>query len=232
MSECYTILIVDDEPRLRDMIRMILENRDYNVIEASNGLEAVTLAKIKSPDLILLDIMMPQMDGFAACRQIREFSSVPIIMLTAKGEDYDQVNGLESGADDYIIKPFTPMVLVARIEANIRRFTNELQVVSEERKIIFKEMIIDIESREVMISGERIDINRREFELLVYMAKNHGISLSLDQLLEKVWGYDYLGSDNTVYTHINRLRKKLGIYEKYIKTIRGYGYKFEVDYEK
>lgn len=226
MSNKQRILVVDDETRLREMIRMILENRGYSVTEAKNGLEAINFVKTTPPDLILLDVMMPVIDGFNACEQIREFYKGPIIMLTAKGEDYDQVQGLEKGADDYIVKPFTPMVLAARIQAALRRSHP-----NEPDKIIIGDLVIDKKAREVLIVGQSIDLNRKEYELLLYLAENCKITLSRDQILEHVWGYDYLGSESTVDSHMNRLRKKLGVCDQYVKTLRGFGYKFEVPHE-
>jgi len=216
-----TILVVDDETRLRDLLRIVLENRGYCVIEAKNGKEALSVFEEASPDMVILDVMMPVMDGLAACERIRTISACPILMLTAKGEDYDQVDGFESGADDYIIKPFTPMVLVARVEALFRRCRNQ-------RRTIFGHMKIDIAAREVYIDDVSVVLSRKEFDLLVYLADNESISLSRDQILESVWGYDYLGTSNTVDTHINRLRTKLGVCSAYINTLRGYGYRFEV----
>ncbi len=175
---------------------------------------------------------MPVMDGFTACQRIREFSKCPIIMLTAKGEDYDQVNGLTYGADDYVIKPFTPMVLVARIEAVLRRFQSTEKSGKQDEALILGGLMIDQKGRSVVVSGKNIDLSRKEFDLLAYMAQNYDISLSRDQLLENVWGYDYLGSESTVDSHVNRLRNKLESCGRYLKTVRGYGYKFEVDHEK
>lgn len=218
-----TILVVDDEQRLRGMLRTILENRGYSVFEASNGIEALKAFRAIRPDLVLLDVMMPEMDGFEALVEIRKSSQCPVIMLTAKGEDYDQVEGLEKGSDDYVIKPFTPMVLVSRIEAVLRRSNMESQPVDT-----YGDLRIDEKARSVYIGTSSVNLNRKEFDLLKTLTANHSISMSRDQLLEKVWGYDYLGSDSTVDTHINRLRGKLGQAGSYIKTIRGYGYKFEV----
>jgi two-component system response regulator ResD len=218
------ILIVDDEKKIREMIRMVLSSRGYEVCEASNGVEAFEKVKADLPDLVIMDAMMPIMNGFESCKKIREESDCPIIMLSAKGEAYDQVNGLESGADDYMIKPFTPMVLVAKIEAMLRRANFK-----ETATISSGPLSIDKNSREVFINNDAVNLNRKEFELLYYLINNPKISLSRDQILEFVWGYDYLGSDNTVDTHVNRLRKKMGPYSGYIKTIRGYGYRFEVD---
>lgn len=223
MDEKKLIMVVDDENRIREMLRMILENRGYRVIEAGDGQSAVTYARDLEPDLILLDIMMPVMDGIDSCRKMREFYEGPILMLTAKGEDYDQVNGLESGADDYIIKPFTPMVLAARVEAALRRHGT-----TDKNQKSFGGLIIDTNARVVKVEGQNIDMSLKEFDLLYYLADNSHISLSRDQILQSVWGYDYLGTESTVDTHINRLRKKLGSHSDYILTVRGYGYRFEV----
>ena len=218
-----TILIVDDEERMREMLKAILGNRGFSTFGASNGDEALRAFKAIQPDMVILDVMMPVMDGFEVLSKIRESSSSPIIMLTAKGEDYDQVEGLEKGADDYIIKPFTPMVLISRIEAVFRRTAGRTS-----SNDTFGDIRIDKNARSVFLGTKQLQLNRKEFDLLFTLTANHDISLSRDQLLEKVWGYDYLGSDSTVDTHINRLRSKLGKAAAYIKTIRGYGYKFEV----
>ena len=217
------ILVVDDEPSIRDLLRVVLESRGFDVIEADNGKTALCAFEEGTPDMVILDVMMPQMDGFECCRRLRTVSDCPILMLTAKGEDYDQVSGLDYGADDYVIKPFTPMVLVARMEALFRRSDKEGR-----QRTVFGGMRIDPNGREVFVDEERIALSRKEFDLLKYLAENYNISLSRDQILEYVWGYDYLGSSNTVDTHINRLRNKLGRCGGYIETLRGYGYKFEV----
>lgn len=216
-----TILVADDETRLRDLLRIVLENRGYRVAEAENGKQALLLFEDVSPDMVILDVMMPDMDGLTCCSHLRAKSSCPIMMLTAKGEDYDQVKGFDCGADDYIIKPFTPMVLVARVEALFRRSQGQ-------QRTVFGSVQIDRDAREVTVDGLPAVLSRKEYELLVYLAENENISLSRDQILEYVWGYDYLGSSNTVDTHINRLRTKLGVCGAYIATLRGYGYRFEV----
>lgn len=216
-----TILVVDDETRLRDLLRIVLENRGYRVAEAEDGKQALKVFEEVSPDMVILDVMMPEMDGLACCEQLRARSSCPILMLTAKGEDYDQVKGFENGADDYVIKPFTPMVLVARVEALFRRSQGQ-------QRAAFGSIQIDRDAREVTVDGIEAILSRKEYDLLVYLAENENISLSRDQILEGVWGYDYLGSSNTVDTHINRLRSKLGKCGGYIATLRGYGYRFEV----
>ncbi len=216
-----TILVADDETRLRDLLRIVLENRGYRVEEAEDGKKALKVFEETAPDMVILDVMMPEMDGLSCCEHLRARSSCPILMLTAKGEDYDQVKGFECGADDYIIKPFTPMVLVARVEALFRRSQGQ-------QRTSFGSIQIDRDAREVRVDGNEAPLSRKEYDLLVYLAENENISLSRDQILECVWGYDYLGSSNTVDTHINRLRTKLGKCGGYIATLRGYGYRFEV----
>ncbi len=218
------ILIVDDETSIRDLLRVVLESRGFTVVEAGNGVTALQIFDKETPDMVILDVMMPQMDGFECCRRLRAISDCPVLMLTAKGEDYDQLNGFDTGADDYVIKPFTPMVLVARMEALFRRSEKESHA-----RTTFGSMKIDVNGREVIVDEERLNLSRKEYDLLKYLADNYNISLSRDQILESVWGYDYLGSSNTVDTHINRLRNKLGQCGSYITTLRGYGYKFEVD---
>lgn len=221
------ILVVDDESKLRAMLRMILENRGYEVLEAADGREAVIQAMNAKPDLVILDVMMPVMDGIDCCREIRQFSDCPIIMLTAKGEDYDQVSGLESGADDYVVKPFSTSVLIARVEAALRRSAGIAT-----STLIAGAVTIDTQSREVRLNGEPVELNRKEFDLFYYLCENRDMVLSRTQILENVWGYDYLGSESTVDTHMNRLRKKLGEYGSMVKTVRGVGYRFEVDDEE
>jgi two-component system, OmpR family, response regulator ResD len=218
------ILVVDDEPRIRDLLRVVLESRDFGVIEADNGFDALKELSASLPDMVILDVMMPRMDGFECCRKMRLITNCPILMLTAKGEDYDQVEGLECGADDYMIKPFTPMVLVARVQALMRRSRLE-----SAKGDVFGNLEIDADAREVKVDGISVPLSRKEYDLLMYLKDNYNISLSRDQILESVWGYDYLGSSNTVDTHVNRLRNKLGACGRYITTMRGYGYKFEVE---
>ena len=176
------ILVVDDETRIRDLLRIILESRGFEVIEAKNGQEAVEDAKAYAPDIIIIDVMMPVMDGFESCRQIREFSDCPILMLTAKGEDYDQIEGFDCGADDYVIKPFTPMILEARVKALLRR--SERQGSKEK----FGRLNIDEAARQVWVDDDEVVCNRKEFDLLYYLSRNENISLSRDQILEKCLG--------------------------------------------
>lgn len=221
------ILVVDDESKLRTMLRMILENRNYEVYEAANGQEALAQAMKIQPDLVILDVMMPVMDGIDCCRELRKFSSAPVLMLTAKGEDYDQVSGLESGADDYVVKPFSTSVLMARVESALRRAAGINTSI-----LLAGPVTIDIQAREVHLQGDLVELNRKEFDLFTYLCENRNMVLGRSQILENVWGYDYLGSESTVDTHMNRLRKKLGAYGSLLKTIRGVGYRFEVDDEK
>lgn len=218
------ILVADDEPRIRDLLRIVLENHGFEIAEAEDGEAALNSFASSPPDLVILDVMMPGMDGFECCRRLRSISGCPILMLTAKGEDYDQVEGLESGADDYMVKPFAPMVLAARVQALLRRSARE-----QKQRYTFGGMVIDAEAREVTAEGETLSLSRKEYDLLLYLTENYNISLSREQILESVWGYDYLGSAGTVDTHINRLRSKLGKCGAYIMTLRGYGYRFEVE---
>lgn len=224
MQSEQTILVVDDESRIRDLLRMVLESRGYEVIEARDGVEALEQVAATPPHLVVLDVMMPRMDGFTCCKEMRKMTDSPIMMLTAKGEVYDQVQGLEAGADDYVIKPFTPMVLAARVEALLRRTATTNEALRQ-----YGEIKIDTDARTVVISQQDVELNRKEYELLLYFTNNQHTSLSRAQILEAVWGYDYLGTESTVDTHINRLRKKLGQCSNYIKTVRGYGYRFEAN---
>jgi DNA-binding response OmpR family regulator len=217
-----TVLLIEDDRLIVEPVVRALKGLNYTVLTAYDGAAGLDMALNRQPDLIILDIMLPEMDGWEVCKAVRRKSVVPILMLTAKGEDYDQVEGLESGADDYIIKPFTPMVLAARIQALLRRSG---QSGGGGR---FGNLEIDPDAREVRAGGETVPLSRKEYELLAYLAENNNISLSRDQILESVWGYDYLGSSNTVDTHINRLRTKLGACGSYSGTLRGYGYRFEV----
>ncbi len=221
VEQKHRILVVDDETRIRDLLRIVLQSRGYSVIEAKDGLEAIQSAKDLEPDLIILDVLMPNLNGFDSLKQIRRFSDCPVIMLTAKGEDYDQLEGFDSGADDYVIKPFTPMVLEARVMALLKR-SSKIDV-----RANYGDLRIDEMARQVWVSETEVVLNRKEFDLLSYFAKNENISLNRDQILEKVWGYDYLGTPSTVDAHSNRLRGKLGECGRYIKTLRGYGYRFE-----
>ena len=220
-----TVLVVDDEARMRKLIKDFLMQKGYGILEAGDGEEALkvyeeNLNKIK---LILLDVMMPKLDGWSVLRQIRQDSKVPIIMLTARGEEQDELFGFELGVDEYISKPFSPKILVARVEAILKRTSPELKEQKE-----YGGIVIDPEGRTVTVDGKQIEMSFREYELLKYLVDNEGIALSRDKILNNVWNYDYYGDSRTIDSHIKKIRHKLGKKGKYIKTIRGVGYKFEV----
>ncbi|MDE3839248.1 DNA-binding response regulator [Bacillus methanolicus] len=218
------ILVIDDEEDMRNLLHMYLENSGFHCFEASNGTEGLQAVKTLSPDLVILDIMMPDEDGFQVCKKIREYSSVPIIFLSAKGEEWDKVKALKLGGDDYIVKPFSPGELIARIQAVIRRAGN---VMSEQEKMTIGPITIDKKARRVTISGKDVPLTLKEYELLLYLCSHPSQALSREQLLEHVWGIEYEGSLRTVDTHIKTLRMKLGAPDC-IQTVWGIGYKFEV----
>ena len=220
------ILVVDDESRMRKLVRDFLVRQDFDVIEAGDGEEALDLFyKDKSIALIILDVMMPKMNGWEVCREVRETSKVPIIMLTAKSEESDELMGFDLGVDEYIAKPFSPKILVARVEAILRR-TNKLGDASEVKKA--GAIVLDKTAHEVKLDGKTIDLSFKEFELLDYFLDNQGIALSRERILNSVWNYDYFGDARTIDTHVKKLRRKLGEHGDYIKTVWGMGYKFEV----
>ena len=220
------ILVVDDERLLVKGIKFNLENEGYEVETGSDGEEAVELARTGRFDLIILDLMMPKIDGLQACMKIREFSNVPIIMLTAKGELEDKVNGLELGADDYITKPFEMKEVLARVHAVLRRYGEEEQ---KEKKLVFDKLVINLDSYELLVDGKRVDTPPKELELLYHLASSPNRVFTRNQLLDEVWGFDYFGDSRTVDVHIKRLREKLeGVSDKWsLKTVWGVGYKFE-----
>ena len=221
-----TILVVDDESRMRKLVRDFLVRQDFEVLEAGDGEEALDLFyKDKSIALIILDVMMPKMNGWEVCKEVRESSKVPIIMLTAKSDESDELMGFDLGVDEYISKPFSPKILVARVEAILRR-TNKLGGASEVKKA--GAIVLDKTAHEVKIDGKQIDLSFKEFELLDYFLDNQGIALSRERILNSVWNYDYFGDARTIDTHVKKLRSKLGEYGDYIKTVWGMGYKFEV----
>ena len=220
------ILVVDDESRMRKLVRDFLEKKGFVVMEAGDGEEAMDIFyEEKDIALILLDVMMPKMDGWEVCREIRKNSKVPIIMLTARGDERDELLGFDLGVDEYISKPFSPKILVARVEAILRR-SNNLST-GEIRKAGGIEL--DIAAHEVRIDGKEITLSFKEFELLNYFVMNQGVALSREKILNNVWNYDYFGDARTIDTHVKKLRSKLGEKGEYIKTIWGMGYKFEVD---
>ncbi len=224
--EKLKILVVDDESRMRKLVRDFLVRQDFDVLEAGDGEEALDLFyKDKSIALIILDVMMPKMNGWEVCREVRETSKVPIIMLTAKSDESDELMGFDLGVDEYISKPFSPKILVARVEAILRR-TNKLGEASEIKKA--GAIMLDKTAHEVRIDGKPVDLSFKEFELLDYFLDNQGIALSRERILNSVWNYDYFGDARTIDTHVKKLRSKLGEYGDYIKTVWGMGYKFEV----
>lgn len=224
MEEKKTILIADDEVRMRRVLCDYLHIKGYEVLEAADGVQAVELAERKKVDLVLLDVMMPRMDGFEACRRIRQRSDLPILMLTARGEEADELNGFSLGADEYIQKPFSLKILLARIEAVLRRGQPEPPAAKTAGA---EGLTVDTAGREVRVDGRPVELTYTEYELLLYLMTNAGIALSRDRILEQVWRFDYEGDARTVDTHVKKLRSKLGARGSYIRTIRGIGYKFD-----
>lgn len=227
MSTMSTILVVEDEESVRELVRMYLENEGFRVETASDGEEALNKVKANTPDLIILDIMLPKFDGWTVCREVKKTSNVPIIMLSARTEEFDRVLGLELGADDYIPKPFSPREMVARVRAVLRRTSASPEATG--RVITYRDLTIDRDANRVVIRDKEVAMTPREFELLWFLACHPGRVYSREQLLEEVWGYEYLGDGRTVDTHIKRLREKLHADGEttYIKTVWGRGYKFE-----
>lgn len=219
------ILIVDDEINIRRVVREYAEFEEYEVEEAANGMEAVELVKNNDYDLIVMDIMMPKLDGFSTCKEIKKHKSIPVIMLSARGEEYDKLFGFELGIDDYVVKPFSPKELMARIKAVIKR--NSQPDSDIPAKLEFEGLEIDLAGREVYVDGDKASMTPKEYDLLFFLVKNKNLALTRDKLLEEVWGYDFFGDDRTVDTHIKMLRNSLGPYRKFIVTLRGMGYKFE-----
>lgn len=219
-----TILVVDDELRMRKLVRDFLVKQNFKVLEAADGEEAVDVFLAnKDISLVILDVMMPKMDGWETCREIRQYSKVPIIMLTARGEENDELRGFELGVDEYISKPFSPKILVARVQAILRRSN-----ASTEETLEYNGIVLNRSAHEVTIDGKKIDLSFKEFELLSYFMENKDIALSRERILNHVWDYDYFGDARTIDTHVKKLRSKMGEKGKYIKTIWGMGYKFEV----
>ena len=216
------LLIVDDEKNIREVVREYASLNGYESDEAENGLEAVELVKANRYDCVILDIMMPILDGFSACKQIRQIQDVPVIMLSARQEEYDKLFGFELGVVDYVIKPFSPKELMARIKVAIERSKKP-----ENSSLEFGGLVIDAAGRTVMVDGVKANLTPKEIDLLIYMAEHRNTALSRTKLLEEVWNYDYFGDDRTVDTHIKMLRHNLGPYRDYIVTVRGMGYKFE-----
>lgn len=227
----YHILVVDDEARIRSIIKKYAEFEGHRVTEAADGMEAVHLCRTNDFDIVIMDIMMPELDGFSACREIRKISSIPIIMLSARSEEYDKINGFELGIDDYVTKPFSPKELMLRIEAVMKRTKSSgVQTRKKENIVVSFDdggLKADITARIVYIDGERIDMSPKEYDLLFYMIENRNIALSREKLISDVWGYDFYGDARTLDTHVKLLRKSLGRYSRMIVTLRGVGYRFE-----
>lgn len=224
----YKILVVDDEAKIREVIREYSEFNGFEVTEAEDGMTAVGLCKLNDYDIIIMDVMMPKLDGFSACKEIKKIKDIPVIMLSARGEEYDKLFGFELGIDDYMVKPFSPKELIARVNAVLTR--HNPKDTSEKNDVLeFGGLVIDIPGRSVTIDGERIVLTPKEYDLLFFLVENKNIALSRDKLLSDIWGYDFFGDDRTIDTHIKNLRNNLGPYRDYIVTLRGVGYKFEVE---
>lgn len=231
MEQKTRVLVVEDEENMRQLLRLYFERENFIMDEAINGKDALDIFKKNTYDLIVLDVMLPELDGWAVCRKIRQISKIPIIMVTARGEEFDRLFGFELGVDDYIVKPFSPRELIARVKALLRRSIHKPR--NEQRETLFlKEITIDLKSREVYLKNKRINLTPKEYDLLLFLIHHRNTVFTREQLLQKVWGYEYFGDLRTVDTHIRRLREKLEEYHHYIATVWGVGYKLEVeDYE-
>ncbi len=218
------ILVVDDEAGIRAVIKEYAEFEGHEVTEACDGMQAVTCVTAQDYDLIVLDVMMPRLDGFSACKEIKKIKDIPVLMLSARGEEYDKLFGFELGIDDYLVKPFSPKELMARIRVIIDRHSTKTLTPDKQ---VFEGLEIDFTGRNVVIDGASVKLTPKEYDLLFYLVKNKNIALMRSRLLSEVWGYDFYGDDRTVDTHIKMLRSNLGIYRKFIVTLRGMGYKFE-----
>lgn len=222
----YRLLIVDDEEKIREIIKKYAVFEGYETDEATDGMDAVEKCRGNDYDLIVMDIMMPFLDGFSAAKEIRRSKDIPVIMLSARGEEYDKIHGFEVGADDYVVKPFSPKELMMRVGAVINR-TKKNSSSSEKEIVSFGGLTVDFTGRLVYVDGEKAELTPKEYELLFYLVRNRGIALSREKLITEVWGYDFYGDDRTLDTHIKLLRKSLGEYANLIVTLRGVGYRFE-----
>ncbi len=220
------ILVVDDEEKIRAIIRKYAEFEGYDIVEAKDGMEAINICKREDFDVIIMDVMMPELDGFSASKEIRKIKNIPIIMLSARGEEYDKIHGFELGIDDYVVKPFSPRELLMRVKVVISR--NKKNEVETERETFEVDgLVVDFTGRIVTVDGERVDMTPKEYDLLFYMVRNKNIALSREKLITDVWGYDYYGDDRTLDTHMKLLRSSLGPYRSHLVTLRGVGYRFE-----
>ena len=224
------ILIVDDEKNIRNVIKEYAKFDGFETFEAEDGMQAVEMCRTQDFDLIIMDIMMPKLDGYSAVREIRKTKQIPVIMLSARGEEYDKLFGFELGVDDYVTKPFSPKELLARIRAVMKRSAAPAPA-GDNNMLKFEGLEINMSGREVFVDGKPVSLTPKEYDLLFYLVRNKGIALSREKLLEEVWGYDFYGDDRTVDTHIKMLRNSLGDYRKFIVTLRGMGYKFDAGRE-
>lgn len=225
----YRILVVDDEEMIRSLIRKYAEFEGHTVTEAANGMEALNKFRNGDFQLVIMDIMMPVLDGLSACREIRKTSDVPIILLSARGEEYDRIGGFQLGVDDYVVKPFSPKELMLRVDAIMKRAGKGTKEPAEEKRDVWQQegLVVDFTARIVTVDGVKVDLSPKEYELLFYMIRNRGIALTREKLICEVWGYDFYGDDRTLDTHIKLLRHSLGEYSKLIITLRGVGYRFD-----
>lgn len=228
----YRILVVDDEQNIREVIKEYAEFEGHQVEEACDGMQAIEMVKNNDYDIIIMDVMMPRLDGYSACKEIRKIKQIPVMMLSARGEEYDKLFGFEIGVDDYVVKPFSPKEVMARVNAIVKRNqTPQKPVESAPETAKFGGLEINFTSRDVYIDGVKANLTPKEYDLLFFLVRNRNIALTRNKLLEEVWGYDFFGDDRTIDTHIKMLRNNLGPYRNFIVTLRGMGYKFEADDE-
>lgn len=224
------LLVVDDEDKIREVIKEYAEFSGYDVTEAADGMSAIGLCKLNDYDLIIMDVMMPKLDGFSSVKEIKKIKDIPVIMLSARGEEYDKLFGFELGIDDYVVKPFSPKELMARVNAVLQRKSGSENNSAQVMK--FDGLEVNFAARTITVDGERVNLTPKEYDLLFYLIQNKNIALSRDKLLSDIWGYDFFGDDRTIDTHIKNLRNNLGPYRNFIVTLRGVGYKFEYDDSK
>lgn len=224
------LLVVDDEDKIREVIKEYAEFSGYEVTEAADGMSAIGLCKLNDYDLIIMDVMMPKLDGFSSVKEIKKIKDIPVIMLSARGEEYDKLFGFEMGIDDYVVKPFSPKELMARVNAILQRKSGSENNSAQVMK--FDGLEVNFAARTITVDGERVNLTPKEYDLLFYLIQNKNIALSRDKLLSDIWGYDFFGDDRTIDTHIKNLRNNLGPYRNFIVTLRGVGYKFEYDDSK
>lgn len=224
------LLVVDDEDKIREVIKEYAEFSGYEVTEAADGMSAIGLCKLNDYDLIIMDVMMPKLDGFSSVKEIKKIKDIPVIMLSARGEEYDKLFGFELGIDDYVVKPFSPKELMARVNAVLHRKSGSENNSAQVMK--FDGLEVNFAARTITVDGERVNLTPKEYDLLFYLIQNKNIALSRDKLLSDIWGYDFFGDDRTIDTHIKNLRNNLGPYRNFIVTLRGVGYKFEYDDSK